>query len=95
VIKGFQMDGKRPLTKDEIAEIVRGLDPIDWVQVKLLANLRPGRRIVPMLHARAFLMAGLRGTFKRRYPELSISQLNMKVLEHLTPVRMEKPHGRH
>jgi hypothetical protein len=33
-------------------------------------------------------MANLRGTFRRRFPELSQSELNMKVLVYLTPVRM-------
>ena len=69
-------------------EIVRGLDPVDWVQLQLIANLPPEKRIVPGLHAQAFAMAALRGTFQKRYPELSLSEINMKVLAYLTPVRM-------
>lgn len=72
----------------DVREIVRGLDPIDWVQMKLLANLPPERRISPALQAQRFAMAGLRGTFLQRYPELSMSAINMKVLAYLTPVRM-------
>ncbi len=34
-------------------------------------------------------MAALRGTFSQRFPELSLSELNMKVLAYFTPVRME------
>lgn len=78
-----------------IAEIVRGLPPVDWVQVKLIANLSPGRRIVPGLRAQAFAMAALRGTLSRRFPHLSPSQLNMKVLAHFTPIRMPKSDPRH
>jgi hypothetical protein len=74
----------------DIRDIVRGLDPIDWVQMKLLANLPPERRISPALQAQAFAMSGLRGTFQRRYPQLSRSAINMKVLAYLTPVRMEQ-----
>jgi len=87
--KGFQMDGKRPLTKDEIAEIVRGLGPVDWVQVKLLAALPPEKRIIPALQAQEFSLAALRGTFRQRFPDLTLSEINMKVLAYLTPVRME------
>jgi len=57
--KGFQMDGKRSLTKNEIAEIVRGLDPIDWVQIELLAALPPEKRIIPALQAQEFSIRGV------------------------------------
>jgi hypothetical protein len=69
-------------------EIVRGLDPVDWVQLQLIANLSPEKRIVPGLLAQSFAMAALRGTFQKRYPELSLSEINMKVLAYLTPVRI-------
>jgi hypothetical protein len=41
------------------------------------------------MSAQAFAMAALRGTFQQRFPELSLSELNMKVLAYLTPVRIE------
>ena len=82
----------QPRLDDEaISAIVRGLPPVDWVQVKLIANLPPARRIVPGLRAQAFAMAALRGTLRKRYPDLSRSELNMKVLAHFTPVRLPSP----
>ncbi len=81
---------KPELDDAAIAEIVRGLDPVDWVQVRLIANLPPDRRIVPSMRAQAFAMAALRGTLRRRFPDLTRSELNMKVLAHFTSVRMEK-----
>ena len=81
---------KQTLTTAEISTIVQGLDPIDWVQVELLAKLPPGKRIIPPLRAQEFSMSALRGTLRRRFPELSISEINMKVLAYLTPVRMDK-----
>ena len=72
----------------DIEALVQSLDPVDWVQLKLTANLPPGQRILAGLQAQAFAMAGLRGTLRRRFPELSPSELNMKVLAYLTPVRM-------
>jgi hypothetical protein len=83
------MNAKHLLTSDEISEIVRGLDPVDWVQVELLANLPPAKRIIPAMQAQEFSMAALRGTFRKRFPELAISKINMMVLAYLTPVRMK------
>jgi hypothetical protein len=72
----------------EIETLVQGLDPIDWVQLQLTANLSPGQRILAGMQAQAFLMASLRGTLRRRFPELGQAELNMKVLAYLTPVQM-------
>ena len=84
------MSEKCALSQNEISAIVRGLDPIDWVQMELLAKLPPAKRIIPPLQAQEFSMAALRGTFRKRFPELSMSEINMKVLAYLTPVRMER-----
>ena len=84
------MTEKRPLTSEDISAIVRGLDPIDWAQMELLAKLPPAKRIIAPLQAQEFSMAALRGTFRKRFPDLSMSEINMKVLVYLTPVRMER-----
>jgi hypothetical protein len=60
------------LNSEQIAEIVRGLDPVDWVQMRLLANLTPDKRILAGMSAQSFAMAALRGSFQQRYPELSL-----------------------
>ncbi|MBK8618410.1 MAG: hypothetical protein IPN96_15110 [Anaerolineales bacterium] len=83
------MIAQKKLTPEEISTIVDGFDPIDWVQMELLAKLPPARRLIPGLNAQEFSMAALRGTFHKRFPELSMSEINMKVLAYLTPVRME------
>jgi hypothetical protein len=69
---------------------VRVLDPIAWLQMELLAKLPSAKRIIPALQAQEFSMAALRGTFRKRFPELSITEINMKVLAYVTPIRMEK-----
>ena len=66
-------------------------DPIDWQQLELLARLTPAQRILLGMQAQAFARAALRGTLRRRFPELSQSELNMKVLAHFTPLRGYKP----
>lgn len=83
------MEKKKFLTPEEISAIVDGFDPIDWVQMELLAKIPFEKRLIPGLNAQEFAMAGLRGTFKKKFPELTMSEINMKVLAYLTPVRME------
>ena len=83
------MNEKRSLTSEEISAIVDGFEPIDWVQMELLAKLPFEKRLIPGLNAQEFAMAALRGTFRNKFPELSMPEINMKVLAYLTPVRME------
>jgi hypothetical protein len=85
------VDSKRVLTPEEISKIVDGFDPIDWAQVKLVANLPPGKRIIPMLQATEMIRAGLRAAFTKKFPELSRSEINMKILNYMTD--MDKRHG--
>ncbi|MBI3538244.1 MAG: hypothetical protein HY070_11900 [Chloroflexi bacterium] len=63
------------------------LDPIDWQQIELLARLTPAQRLSAMMDASDFALAGLRGTFRKRFPEISSSELNMRVLAYVTPLR--------
>lgn len=67
------------------------LDPVDWQQLELLARVSPARRLLTMMEASEFSLAGLRGAFRKRFPELSQSELNMKVLAYVTPLRGWKP----
>ena len=79
------------LDRTAILEIVQNLDPVDWTQVRLLADLSPAERVLAGIRAQSFAMSALRGTFRKRFPDLSLSELNMKVLAYLTPVRIETP----
>jgi len=83
------MADRKPLTSAEISAIVDGFDPIDWVQMKLLAKMPFEKRLIPGLNAQEFAMSALRGTFQKKFPELTMPEINMKVLAYLTPVRME------
>lgn len=71
-------------------EIVRGLGPVDWVQIKLIADLPPERKIIPGIRAQEFAMATFRCTLEKRYPNLTRAEINMKVLEHFTPIRISQ-----
>lgn len=83
------MEKRKRLTSEEISAIVDGLNPIDWAQLELLSKMPFERRLIPGLHAQEFAMAALRGTFQNKFPELTLPEINMKVLAYLTPVRME------
>ena len=85
------MNERRPLTSEEISAIVDGFDPIDRLQMELLAKLPPGKRIIPMLQATEMVRAGLRAAFVKKFPELSRSEINMKILEYMT--YMDKRYG--
>jgi hypothetical protein len=77
------MTEKHSLTSEEISDIVNGFDPIDKVQMELLAKLPPGKRIYPSLQASSIVRAGLRTAFKRNFPKLSLPEINMKILDYL------------
>ena len=83
------MAEKQTITSEDISKIVDGFDPIDWVQMKLLAKMPFEKRLIPGLNAQEFAMSALRGTFQKKFPELTMPEINMKVLAYLTPVRME------
>ena len=40
------MINRKPLTSEEISAIVDGFDPIDWVQLDLLAKMPPEKRLI-------------------------------------------------
>jgi len=90
------MHNSQTVTASE-SDLELSFDPLDWQQLELLAQLTPAQRVLLGMQvalrpqAQAFARAALRGTLKRRFPELSQSELNMKVLAHLTPLRGYKP----
>jgi len=80
---------KQTLTSEDIKKMVDGFDPVDWVQLDLLAKMPLKNRLLPGLRAQEFSMSALRGTFRKKFPKLSMPEINMKVLTYLTPVRMD------
>jgi hypothetical protein len=62
-------------------------DPIDFTQLRLLGQLSPGERIRLMLEARELAVSLIRGRLRRQYPDLSLPELNLKVLEEIERVK--------
>jgi hypothetical protein len=66
-------------------------DPVDVEQIRLLSRLPPGRRIRVMLDARELAVGLIRGRLRRQHPELSLRELNLKVLEEIDRARRTRP----
>lgn len=66
-------------------------DPVDVEQMRLLGRLAPQRRIGVMLDAQELARGLIRGRLRRRYPRLSASALNLKVLEEVTRADRTRP----
>jgi len=84
------MTEKHPLTSEEISTIVDGFDPIDWGEVKLLKAMPSDERYLVSLRKTEALRTDLRNKLMKDYPELPMSEINMKMLRSLTPVRIGK-----
>jgi len=58
-------------------------DPVDLQQMRLLANLSPGKRLQAMLDARELAVGLIRGRLRRLYPTLPLNEFNLKVLQEI------------
>lgn len=58
-------------------------DPIDMVEMRRWTRLSVGQRLQVMLNARKLAMGFMRGRLRKRYPNLSIEELNVRLLEEL------------
>ena len=59
-------------------------DPVDITQMQLLAQLPPGRRVVPMLEAQALVRGIILGRLRRLHPEASEQELGLKLLKEVS-----------
>ena len=84
------MSDKKKLTPEEISAIVDGFDPIDWEEMEMVRKLPPGERYLISLRKTEILRADLRNKLIKDFPELSMPEINMKVLRSFTPVRIGK-----
>jgi hypothetical protein len=84
------MTNGKPLTSEEISAIVDGFDPIDREEMEMLAKLSPGKRWLVGYRKSEEIRADLRNKVMEDFPELTLPEINMKVLRSLTPVRIGK-----
>jgi hypothetical protein len=62
-------------------------DPIDTQQLELLARIPPEKRALAMMQTSEWVLAGIRGTMHKRFPEWSQRELNLRVMAYVTPLR--------
>jgi hypothetical protein len=62
-------------------------DPVDIDQLRLLAQLPPGRRIRTMLEAQAFARGLILGRLRQQHPNASDRELALKLLEEVSRAR--------
>ena len=67
------------------------LDPVDWPQLYLLAKLTPGQRMAAMAQISAFNRGLLRGAFRLRFPNRSLAEINMAMLDYLNHTPEYRP----
>jgi len=66
-------------------------DPLDPEHIRLWSRLSPGQRIQALLDARELAVGLIRGRLRRQYPDLSLQEINMKVLEELQRAQQIRP----
>jgi hypothetical protein len=84
---------RKPLIPEEIFAIVDGIDPIAWAQMELLAKMPPEQRSLVFLRETEMIRTNLRNKFLEDFPELSMPEINMKVLCSFTPVCIGKTYS--
>lgn len=66
-------------------------DRVDKTQMRLMGQLSPARRLRAMLDARELAVGLRRGRLRRRYPNLSPQEINLKLLEELARAQRVRP----
>lgn len=58
---------------------------LDLEQMRLLARVPVAKRVRAMLEAQALAMSIVRGRLRRQHPHLSQRELNLRVLQEVSP----------
>ena len=59
--------------------------------MRLRLSLTPGQRVQAMLDARALLVGIIRGRLRKKYPDISKVELNLKLLEEIERSQNVRP----
>lgn len=80
---------KRELAREEIAEIVRQIPPIDWERIWHISSMSFAERVKENMEETETVRADLYAEFAKRFPNETYSEINMRVLRAVTDVRRE------
>ena len=88
------MSDKKKLTPEEISAIVDRIvdefDSVDWEEMEVVRKMPQNERWLVSLRKTEALRSDLRNKLTKDFPELSMPEINMKVLRSFTPVRIGK-----
>jgi hypothetical protein len=84
-------ESEMPLVVPQDQECRYRFDPVDLDLMRLRASLTPGQRIRSMLDARELVVGLMRGRLQRHYPELSLREINLRLLKEVERVRRAAP----
>jgi hypothetical protein len=86
------MNEKSSLTSEEISALVNHsadeFESEDRAEIELLKAIPPEQRWLVGIYKAEAIRSDLRNKLRKDFPELSMPEINMKVLRSLTPVRM-------
>ena len=86
------MTDRKHFTSEEISALVDGIvDEFglsDWQEMEMLAKMPPGERWLVSYRKTEAIRADLRNKLMEDFPELSMPEINMKILRSFTPVRI-------
>lgn len=88
------MTEKRPLTSEEISALVNRIadefESEERAEIEILKAMPPEQRWLVSYRKSEAIRADLRNKLMKDFPELSLPEINMKVLRSLTPARIGK-----
>ena len=88
------MENKRPLTSEEISNIIARITDefglSKWEEIEMMAKIPPEKRWLVSYRTSEAIRADLRNKLLEDFPELTLPEINMRVLRSLTPVQMGK-----
>ena len=88
------MSDKKKLTPEEISALVNRIadefESEGRAEIEILKVMLPGERWLVGHRKTEMLRADLRNKLTKDFPELSMPEINMKVLRSFTPIRIGK-----
>ena len=88
------MTTKQILTPEEISALANRIadefDSIDWEEMEMARAMPQNERWLVSIQKTEMLRADLRNKLTKDFPELSIPEINMKILRSSTSVRIGK-----
>ena len=74
------------LPSNRLSSELDDLETVDWQQLYLMAKMTRSQRMLAMAETSAFARSILRGAFRRRFPNLTMAEINMLMMRYISAV---------